>query len=77
MPVREPFTPVVQGIVEKHVVCPRCGGDGLYAPSNPSRPFCSPRCRNIDLGAWSAEEFRLPAAPPVGDDEHQDWTPDA
>ena len=65
------------GCFERHVICPRCGGDSLYALSNPSRPFCSPRCRNIDLGAWSSEEFRLPEQPPVGDDEHQTWTPDA
>ncbi|MCZ2175771.1 MAG: DNA gyrase inhibitor YacG, partial [Burkholderiales bacterium] len=24
------------------------------------RPFCSERCRNIDLGAWAAEEYRVP-----------------
>ena len=31
-------------------------------------PFCSARCRQIDLGAWAAETFRVPSdAPP--DDE--------
>lgn len=24
-------------------------------------PFCSSRCKLIDLGAWSAEEYRIPA----------------
>lgn len=52
----------------KRVVCPSCGGPSLYAPSNAFRPFCSERCKNMDLGAWASEEFRLPAdAPP--DDE--------
>jgi hypothetical protein len=42
------------------VVCPGCQGDAVYAPSNPFRPFCSERCKNIDLGAWASEGFRLP-----------------
>jgi len=52
----------------KQVVCPGCGDPSLYAPSNRFRPFCSERCKNMDLGAWASEGFRLPAdAPP--DDE--------
>ena len=52
----------------KRVVCPACGGPSIYAPGNAFRPFCSERCKNIDLGAWASEDFRLPAdAPP--DDE--------
>ena len=46
------------------VKCPTCGGPSLFAPSNASRPFCSVRCKDIDLGAWAAEEFRVPTAPP-------------
>ena len=49
----------------KTVVCPACGGPSLYAPSNPYRPFCSERCKQIDLGAWAAEEFRVPTSPPL------------
>jgi endogenous inhibitor of DNA gyrase (YacG/DUF329 family) len=45
----------------KIVVCPGCGGKSVYAVTNPYRPFCSARCKNIDLGAWSSEGFRLPA----------------
>lgn len=41
------------------VVCPHCKGDSVYHPSNPSRPFCSPRCRAMDLGAWANEDFRV------------------
>jgi uncharacterized protein len=53
----------------KIVVCPQCGGDSVYGPDNPFRPFCSERCKNIDFGAWASEGFRLPAdAPP--DNEH-------
>jgi uncharacterized protein len=50
------------------VRCPACGGDSVYAPNNPYRPFCSERCKNVDLGAWASEEFRVPEKPPVEDD---------
>lgn len=51
----------------KIVRCPTCGGDSVYAPSNPARPFCSVRCKNIDLGAWASEEFRVPTEAPPED----------
>ena len=49
------------------VRCPSCGGDSVYAPSNPWRPFCSQRCRSIDLGAWASESFRVPDETPPDD----------
>jgi endogenous inhibitor of DNA gyrase (YacG/DUF329 family) len=52
---------------QKLVRCPRCGGDSIYAPSNPYRPFCGERCKNIDLGAWAAEDFRMPDETPPDD----------
>ena len=42
------------------VRCPACGGDSLYGPGNPWRPFCSERCKQQDLGAWASEQFALP-----------------
>jgi endogenous inhibitor of DNA gyrase (YacG/DUF329 family) len=51
------------------VRCPQCGGDSIYAPTNKWRPFCSERCRQIDLGAWASESFRVPATPPQDPDE--------
>lgn len=56
----------------KIVVCPRCGGKSIYAPSNPFRPFCSERCKNIDFGAWAGEDFRLPADAPPDDEPFGD-----
>jgi hypothetical protein len=50
------------------VSCPCCGGESVYAPSNPFRPFCSERCKNLDLGAWASESFRVPQDTPVEDD---------
>lgn len=45
----------------KYVRCPTCGGDSVYAASNPFRPFCCERCKQIDLGAWASEQFAMPA----------------
>lgn len=42
------------------VRCPQCGGPSIYAPGNAYRPFCSERCKQMDLGAWANEEFSLP-----------------
>jgi endogenous inhibitor of DNA gyrase (YacG/DUF329 family) len=41
-------------------------------PSNPYRPFCSARCKGIDLGAWANEEFRMPAEEPPDDEPFGD-----
>ncbi len=42
------------------VNCPTCGKPLSWLPENKFRPFCSERCRKIDLGAWAAEEYRVP-----------------
>ena len=47
--------------------CPACGGDSVYAPTNPCRPFCSERCKGMDLGAWASESFRVPDETPPDD----------
>ena len=52
----------------RQVRCPTCGRPALYAPENPWRPFCSARCRGVDLGAWASERYRV-EAPPAPDDE--------
>ena len=50
------------------VACPTCRQPSRYGPDNPWRPFCSERCRGIDLGAWASEAYRVPAqSPPDGE----------
>ena len=44
------------------VNCPHCGKPVAWDTTNPRRPFCSERCRLIDLGAWASENYRIPAA---------------
>ena len=41
------------------VRCPTCGQPFEY-PSSPSRPFCSVRCQQIDLGRWLGEKYGVP-----------------
>jgi endogenous inhibitor of DNA gyrase (YacG/DUF329 family) len=43
------------------VPCPRCGQPAAFDPSNPWRPFCSERCKVVDLGDWASERYRVPA----------------
>lgn len=38
--------------------CPRCKKPSAWT-DNPYRPFCSERCKMIDLGAWASEEYKL------------------
>ncbi len=46
------------------VPCPRCGAPAPFEASNRWRPFCSERCRTVDLGNWAAEAYRVPASAP-------------
>ena len=59
-----------KAIAPRIIRCPGCGGESVYAASNPFRPFCSERCRGADLGAWASEGYRVPArqTSPDGDD---------
>ncbi|MEJ2393156.1 MAG: DNA gyrase inhibitor YacG [Gammaproteobacteria bacterium] len=40
--------------------CPTCGRELVWDKSNPFRPFCSERCKLIDLGEWASESHRIP-----------------
>ena len=45
------------------VKCPTCEAPVEWGPQSPSRPFCSERCKLIDLGDWAAEEHSIPGDP--------------
>tara|TARA_R110000868_G_C10713593_1_gene750186 strand:+ start:363 stop:551 length:189 start_codon:yes stop_codon:yes gene_type:complete len=47
--------------------CPTCKAPVTWDASFPDRPFCSQRCRLIDLGAWASEEHVIP-----GNEQEQD-----
>ncbi|HEV8715828.1 MAG TPA: DNA gyrase inhibitor YacG [Candidatus Binatia bacterium] len=40
------------------VKCPTCRTPVSWQ-GNPHRPFCSARCRTIDLGSWADESYRI------------------
>jgi endogenous inhibitor of DNA gyrase (YacG/DUF329 family) len=44
----------------KVVACPTCGQPVEWHPENRWRPFCSERCKLIDLGEWATESYRVP-----------------
>jgi endogenous inhibitor of DNA gyrase (YacG/DUF329 family) len=57
------------------VNCPTCGKTIEWSSENRFRPFCSERCKLIDLGQWATEAYRIPTAeneeyPAPPDQEH-------
>ncbi|SDX94320.1 hypothetical protein SAMN04515617_108158 [Collimonas sp. OK242] len=46
------------------VDCPTCGTKVEWIAANQFRPFCSERCKQIDLGAWAEEKYAIPAVNP-------------
>jgi len=45
------------------LLCPTCRRALEWSEAFPERPFCSARCRLIDLGAWLAERHAIPGEP--------------
>ncbi len=45
------------------VTCPTCKRPVEWSAASPWRPFCSERCKLIDLGAWAAERHAIPGEP--------------
>ncbi len=52
--------------------CPICG-----KPAGPARvrPFCSPRCADVDLGRWFTDAYVIPGPPPDLDEDPPDLDP--
>lgn len=57
--------------------CPICAAPAAPRPENKFAPFCSERCKLIDLGKWLNEEYVIsrplgpapPEAPPRDDED--------
>jgi endogenous inhibitor of DNA gyrase (YacG/DUF329 family) len=61
--------PAKQAVLK--VKCPVCQRPVEWTTDYPFRPFCSERCKLIDLGAWAAEENRISEdLPDLGDGEN-------
>lgn len=42
------------------VACPHCKNAAEFSPNNAFRPFCSERCKMVDLGLWASEQYAIP-----------------
>ena len=49
--------------------CPICAKTVKGRVENPAFPFCSSRCKAVDLGKWLNEEYRIPVTEAPDDDE--------
>ncbi|MBI1175617.1 MAG: DNA gyrase inhibitor YacG [Sideroxydans sp.] len=50
------------------VACPQCGKDVVWETESRYRPFCSERCKLVDLGQWANEGYRIPLAEEQNED---------
>lgn len=57
--------------------CPICRKEVQL--DDPEQPFCSKRCRTVDLGNWAMERYRIPGPPaepgpkrPEGEDDEEE-----
>lgn len=61
--------------LERKVACPTCGHEVVWNAQSHYRPFCSERCRQIDLGAWANDEYRVPVTAARDDFNPESPTP--
>ena len=53
--------------------CPTCAAQVDLEEENPYKPFCSERCKLIDLGEWASEGYSIAGKPrPVSPEDEQD-----
>ena len=50
------------------VKCPTCKRPVEWVPESVFRPFCSDRCRLIDLGEWLSEQHKIPDESGTGEE---------
>lgn len=53
-------------------LCPNCNQTTSLTSDNRWRPFCSERCKLLDLGEWFSERYTVPVDSPEGGDPLQD-----
>ena len=51
------------------VSCPICGAAVPWTAESKWKPFCSERCKLIDLGQWATEQYRVPGVEQEPEDE--------
>lgn len=58
------------------VPCPTCNRPVQWSDTSPWRPFCSERCKLVDLGAWASESHKI-AGEPLSEDGFEEEEPGA
>lgn len=58
------------------VPCPTCGKKVEWSATNRYRPFCSERCKQIDLGAWAEEKYAIPVVSKPEDEDDEGKLPE-
>jgi uncharacterized protein len=53
------IAPIFTESCKMKVKCPTCDIDVVWSAESKFRPFCSERCKLIDLGDWAAENHRI------------------
>ena len=53
---------------KKKVKCLQCPKEFVYRESE-SRPFCSDRCKEVDMGHWLFESYKLPSEEPLSEND--------
>lgn len=53
------------------ITCPICKKETTWE-ENPWRPFCSERCKLIDLGKWASDEYRIEGEKKKEDEEEKE-----
>lgn len=51
--------------------CPTCQAQVAWTEHFPFRPFCSERCKLIDLGEWATEGHRIPGEDALAQNDEQ------
>lgn len=57
------------------VPCPTCGRTVEWVETSRWRPFCSERCKLIDLGKWLDGKYQIPVEPDDQDEQPYDELP--
>jgi endogenous inhibitor of DNA gyrase (YacG/DUF329 family) len=66
------------GLMATIIKCPTCRREVEWSPASSYRPFCSDRCRLIDLGAWFTEQHKIPDESGTAEDQlHPDSAEDS
>ncbi|WP_058462825.1 DNA gyrase inhibitor YacG [Legionella adelaidensis] len=57
----------------KKIQCPTCRKNDIWHDQNAFKPFCSSRCKLIDLGEWANETRKIPSEISIPNENEEGW----